>query len=277
MLVYNFVEVEVCHLAAGMNAGVRASGPRDGNRLTRGDGKPVFEGGLDRVAIRLTLPAVEFGSIVFDAHSVSWHDCSPRSQTELMQTLATRIYFTGFMAAGKTTVGRMVANTLGYDFVDLDRKVEERSGMPVAEIFSTQGEAVFRRKEREMLVESTAWEGCVVSLGGGALSSPGAWEILGDDRVVIYLRTPARTLARRIRHGRTIRPLMLDDNGKVLPQKELVAKVREMLERREVDYLKADIVFEGGSCSIGVAVDRIVDLIRKHPMEGSRDRRRRGR
>ena len=70
---------------------------------------------------------------------------------------------------------------------------------------------------------------------------------------------------------------MLDDNGKVLPQKELVAKVREMLERREVDYLKADIVFEGGSCSIGVAVDRIVDLIRKHPMEGSRDRRRRGR
>ena len=91
---------------------------------------------------------------------------------------AVRIYITGFMGSGKSTVGPLLAARLGYEFVDLDARIEEVEGKAVPEIFSERGEAVFRSLERRELLLLRSLDGIVVATGGGALTDPGSWEII---------------------------------------------------------------------------------------------------
>lgn len=180
-----------------------------------------------------------------------------------MQTLPDRIYFTGFMAAGKTTVGRLVANTLGYNFVDLDRMVETTAGCTVQELFRVQGESAFRDLEHQALRSSAELSETVIALGGGALSTPGSWQLIESNSLVVYLRVASSALARRIQFGKSVRPLMLDDTGAVLPYRALHERVESLLKEREADYERADIIYDSGRRSVGVTVDLIVNLIRK--------------
>lgn len=78
-----------------------------------------------------------------------------------------RIFLTGFMAAGKTTVGRVLADRLGVTFVDLDARIEQRAESRVAEIFAAQGESRFRELEADCLRETGQPSDCVVACGGG--------------------------------------------------------------------------------------------------------------
>ncbi|RZO57122.1 MAG: shikimate kinase, partial [Limisphaerales bacterium] len=73
----------------------------------------------------------------------------------------------GFMGCGKSSVGRLVARDLGFDFVDTDALIVERAGIPISEIFATEGEAAFRRLERETLAELETRTGQVIATGGG--------------------------------------------------------------------------------------------------------------
>ena len=82
-----------------------------------------------------------------------------------------RIYLTGFMGSGKSTVGRLLAARLGFPFLDLDEDIERRAGMRVREIFELHGEPVFRRMEREALEATAALPDVVVATGGGRSSS----------------------------------------------------------------------------------------------------------
>ncbi len=82
--------------------------------------------------------------------------------------LPQRIVLTGFMGAGKSTVGQLVADELGWRFVDVDREIEARAGMPVAEIFATLGEFVFRRLETSAIAHALGERRAVIALGGGA-------------------------------------------------------------------------------------------------------------
>ena len=81
-----------------------------------------------------------------------------------------RIYLTGFMGCGKTTVGRLLARRLGAPFVDLDDEVERRAGMTVREIFERQGEPAFRQMEAEALRGTLALPDVVVAMGGGTMA-----------------------------------------------------------------------------------------------------------
>src|SRR5215471_7263116 len=88
-----------------------------------------------------------------------------------------RVFLVGFMGAGKTTAGRILAARAGWDFVDLDHVIESRHGESVATIFAEHGEGEFRRRERAALLELLAnnasnKKGAVVALGGGAFVSP---------------------------------------------------------------------------------------------------------
>ena len=78
------------------------------------------------------------------------------------------LFLIGMMASGKSTVGKALAARLGWDFFDVDREVERRTGVTVAEIFEKEGEAGFRRRETEMMAELTIRPGCIVAMGGGA-------------------------------------------------------------------------------------------------------------
>lgn len=129
----------------------------------------------------------------------------------------TGIVLTGFMGAGKTTVGALLAERLGWAFADSDHVVEARAGMTVGEIFERHGEAAFRRMEAEAVRETAAREHVVLALGGGALESAATREFLAalPNGRVIFLEAPLETLVDRCagQPGAPVRPVLRDHEG----------------------------------------------------------------
>jgi len=173
-----------------------------------------------------------------------------------------RVYITGFMGSGKSTIGPILANVLGYAFVDLDETIEARAGKPVQRIFSEEGEAAFRTLEAETLRETAAQERVVVALGGGALIHEDTLPWVLAHGVVVYLRVPLDELVQRLRRGRVVRPLLLDAAGRLLTTAALREKVGAMLDHRAPFYEQAHVVVDMANQSVGVAVDEVVKALR---------------
>ena len=172
-----------------------------------------------------------------------------------MLRLSRNIYFTGFMGAGKSRVGEATAKSLGWRFVDTDRFIEEREGRTIPEIFAQQGEAEFRRMEREAIDELSKLSYHVIALGGGALTQPSVAETVKRTGVLVRLNASVDVLSERI--GRKDnRPLMagLDDEQRK-------AKIRKMLAEREKFYALADFAVES---SEELSVDDLVAKIREY-------------
>jgi shikimate kinase len=177
---------------------------------------------------------------------------------------ASRIYLTGFMSSGKSTVGPILANVLGHEYLDLDGDIEARAGRSTASLFAEEGEAAFRRLEAEALRATGARERLVVSLGGGALASEDnlAWTL--DHGTVVYLRLSADALAERLRRSRTERPLLRDDRGEPLSAKALHARIESLLGRRERFYEQAHLVIDTERQHVGETVDAVVAALRRY-------------
>jgi shikimate kinase len=111
----------------------------------------------------------------------------------------------GFMATGKTTVGRLLADRLGVEFTDADEVIAARFGMPVGDIFAAHGEAAFRAAERDVCRE-LAERGGVVAVGGGAVVDPADRAALARRGTLVCLEADEATLAGRLA-GATGRPL----------------------------------------------------------------------
>ena len=107
------------------------------------------------------------------------------------------VVLTGFMATGKSTVGRLVAARLRYAFVDTDRVIEERYG-PIRDIFADGGEERFRAIEREIAVELGALQALVISTGGGLMTDPVAADALSSTGHVVALTASAEVIYRRV-------------------------------------------------------------------------------
>ncbi|MGB9030366.1 MAG: shikimate kinase [Acidobacteriaceae bacterium] len=125
-----------------------------------------------------------------------------------------RIILTGFMGAGKTTVGALLAERLGWDFVDSDRIVEARAGMTVAEIFEKRGETAFREMEAAAIRDAASADRRVVALGGGALELATTRDLVAGlpGALVVFLDAPLETLlARCAGHADgPVRPVLAD-------------------------------------------------------------------
>jgi shikimate kinase len=147
------------------------------------------------------------------------------------------LWLVGMMGAGKSAVGAALAARLERPFVDLDRAIERAAGRSIPEIFAAEGEAGFRKREREAL-EGVAGQRVVVALGGGAAAQPGAVERLLETGALVYLRARPETLAGRI-GAEAGRPLLagLDAAGRL-------AKLRALLAERERFYLRAPVVVD---------------------------------
>jgi len=145
------------------------------------------------------------------------------------------------MGAGKSTVGRVLAERRGRDFVDLDGRIEDRAGLSIPEIFDQEGEAGFRLREREALAAVLADGPTVLACGGGTPVVPGALAALKAWGRVVYLEVTLDVLAARV-HGEG-RPLWGED-----------AAAR--LEARRPCYLCADLVVDAS----GVP-ERVADAI----------------
>lgn len=172
-----------------------------------------------------------------------------------------RLFLTGFMGSGKTTVGSLLADRLGYGFADLDARVEAVSGRAPLALFSERGEALFRALETAVLTQTLDEERIVVATGGGALVSEGTMRLAQEAGSVIYLRVPVPVLVQRLRTD-TERPLLHDENGIVLPERELAERIESMLARRAPFYERADWIVDADERSPDEVADRVLELVR---------------
>lgn len=168
------------------------------------------------------------------------------------------------MGSGKSTIGPILANVLGYAFVDLDRAIARRAGKPVPRIFAEEGEAAFRKLEAAMLQEVGGQDPVVIAVGGGALTFEENLQWALTNGVVIYLYVSLDDLLGRLIHGRTVRPLILDESGEVMPEAELREKVKGMMARREPFYRQAHLTVETGNLRVGHAVDAVARAVRRY-------------
>ncbi|MEM8832139.1 MAG: shikimate kinase [Cyanobacteria bacterium P01_G01_bin.19] len=136
------------------------------------------------------------------------------------------VYLIGMMGAGKTTVGKQLAQDLNYRFIDTDKTIEAIAKQPITEIFKTQGEDYFRELETQVLGELSVYARSVISTGGGVITKRINWSYLRDG-LVVWLDVDLEILKKRLSHDQT-RPL--------------ADKLESLLETRRSLYAQADIV-----------------------------------
>lgn len=171
-----------------------------------------------------------------------------------------RIFLTGFMGCGKSTIGPILANSIGYRFADLDRLIEDRSGKSVKRIFQEDGEQFFRNEELAVLEELATTARMVVALGGGTLAAPDAFASIVRSGILIYLKVPPDELLKRLQH-KTDRPLLMDENGERLPEAALRERMMGLFARREPLYERADIIVLADEQRLGLTVDHLVRML----------------
>jgi shikimate kinase len=163
------------------------------------------------------------------------------------------IFLVGMMGAGKTTVGKALARRLGCDFVDCDREIVERTGVPIATIFEIEGEAGFRSRETAVLAELAMRQNAVIATGGGAILAEENRRVMREHGTVVYLRAALDHLHERTRRSNT-RPLLATGDRR--------ATLASLLEVRDPLYRDAaHLVIESGSPSAASLAGRIADAL----------------
>ncbi len=153
-----------------------------------------------------------------------------------------RIYLIGFMASGKSSLGKRLAKKLEYPFFDLDQVVEEESGKSITELFEEDGETVFRGMERAMLHRLSRHTRAVIATGGGTPCFFDNMDYMNATGVSVYLKMSPQSLVYRLKNAQTKRPLLAGKKGEALED-----YVRQTLGEREVFYQRAHCVIKGES------------------------------
>lgn len=146
------------------------------------------------------------------------------------------IVLIGMPGSGKTLIGKKLAEVLpGFDFVDTDELIEKDTGLSISEIFAKYGEKHFRELEEKTIKEVSQNKNKIISIGGGAFENAQNVENLRQNGFVVYLRTCANEIYTRVKNE-THRPLFSQDFS--------IEKIENMLQKREVNYLKADFIID---------------------------------
>lgn len=159
----------------------------------------------------------------------------------------------GFMGTGKSSVGRMVAAQLHFDFIDTDELIEARTGKTVGEIFAQAGEAVFRQLERDLVEELSRRRRTVFSTGGGLAANEENLSKLKETSLVVCLWATPETIWERVRH-QTHRPLLRDPDP--------LGKIRRLLAEREPYYRQADVLVNTEMRSTKEVVQQVLHQFR---------------
>jgi shikimate kinase len=171
-----------------------------------------------------------------------------------MRSAIQRLFLIGPMGAGKTAIGKELARQLGLDFLDVDHELERRTGADIPLIFEKEGEAGFRRRERELIEELTQREGLVLATGGGAVLDPANREALSRG-FVIYLKATVGAQAARTGRNRN-RPLLQSDDP--------TAKLTELFAARAPLYEDlAQLTVDTDSGHVRRIAERIVEALGK--------------
>jgi shikimate kinase len=180
----------------------------------------------------------------------------PRNPTlELNRNAAHATVLVGYMGAGKTSVGRIVAHELAWDFVDLDQRIETQQGCSIATIFRDRGEQTFRQIEREVLQtilgEVAAGMRVVLALGGGAyVAEENAKSIRASSIPVVFLDAPVDELHRRCSPNADTRPLFADQT-----------RFSTLYYERRQAYMQADIRIDTMGKPVTVVAQEVISIL----------------
>lgn len=145
--------------------------------------------------------------------------------------LRERVLLVGFMASGKSSVGKELASRLGWDFQDFDTVIETRARKSVSKIFAEDGEAEFRRLEAGVAEELLARSATVVASGGGWPAQPGSWKMVPEDTMSVWLQVSAVVAVHRASEEGSTRPLL--EGG------DVTNRATALLHSREASYRRA--------------------------------------
>lgn len=165
------------------------------------------------------------------------------------------IILVGFMGSGKSTIGKVLAEQLGVEFIDSDEVISEKEGMTVSEIFEQKGEDYFRQKERDFVEDLANRKPSVVAVGGGLPCFENNLELLKQSGTVFYLNVSVMTLVKRLQDEKTVRPLLAGLEGK-----ELSNFVFDKLIERTAFYRKAHHIIPNETANVDAAVKEILKV-----------------
>ncbi|MEQ8734668.1 MAG: shikimate kinase [Rhodospirillaceae bacterium] len=165
------------------------------------------------------------------------------------------IVLVGLMGAGKSCVGRRIAQQLDIPFLDADAEVEAAAGCSIVDIFERYGEDEFRDGERRVIARLLDGPPSVIATGGGAFIDQQTRKLIHENGLSVWLRADLDTLVVRTA-GRTHRPLLNSGD-----QREILSN---LIEQRYPIYAEADITVETGSDSANVTCNRVLDAIEAH-------------
>lgn len=149
------------------------------------------------------------------------------------------IYLIGYMGSGKSRYGKAAAKALGYNYLDLDKMIEQKTCLSIDEIFITHGESVFRSIEQDLLTQTMPATPTIMSTGGGTPCNEQNIRLMKSRGRIIYLKLHPTSLALRLLGARDVRPIIRPH----LP--DPLAFVTQHLAERESWYLQADMVVKG--------------------------------
>lgn len=164
----------------------------------------------------------------------------------------TNVVLVGLMGAGKTSVGRRLAERLKRPFIDADSEIEAAVGMTISEIFAAHGEAYFRDCERRVIARLLAGSGSVLATGGGAFMDPETRRLIKRGAVSVWLKADLDVLTRRVARRNT-RPLLAGDDPRAI--------LKSLMDVRYPVYAEADHTIESTDAPHEAAVGKIVDAL----------------
>lgn len=169
------------------------------------------------------------------------------------------VILTGFMGVGKSAIGKRLARRLGRPFLDTDLMIEKQQGRAISEIFERDGEAEFRRIERDLVTSLADEEAAVIATGGGTFVDEDNRRRLSEMGVVVCLVTKFETILERVTRN-TRRPLAQGDARD---------RLAALYEQRKPAYGRADILVETDGLSVDQSASRVLNMIQPHLKDGS--------
>ena len=165
------------------------------------------------------------------------------------------VVLVGLMGAGKSCIGRRLAQRLGVNFVDADAEIEDAAGCSIAEIFEKYGEEYFRDGERRVMARLLSEAPGILAAGGGAFMNPETREMIRNKAVSIWLRADLETLHARTK-GRTHRPLLNTGDAR--------ATLQTLIDERYPVYAEADLTIDTGIDGPTMTCRRVLEALEQH-------------
>ncbi len=182
--------------------------------------------------------------------------------------MAPKLILTGFMATGKSAVGRMVAAQLTWPFLDTDVELVKREGKPIPAIFTDSGERYFRELERQLIAGFASDPGrcpqcgrprpSVIATGGGTLVDERNYAALRSAGVIVCLSARQEVIAARVRRSGDERPKLLEGG------KPLETRIAELMDERRRAYERADFTIDTSDLTVAEAAERVLEFFAAH-------------